>query len=286
MILPAALCGVAGLRPTHGRIPLDGVVGLAPTLDTVGPIAATAAELATAFPLLADPPRPAQRKVGVAPGDRSSIAADAAALPGMRVGVLGGWFTQTLDPGVARALDRVVAVLADAGADVSPLTLPGAAAARAAGRTIYLREAAASFAALVDSGGAGTLPPGVAERLEAGAAIGDDELAAARATQAAWRAELRDAFTRHDLLLCATSPQPAPPLDAELEATGRALLHNTYPICLGGVPALTLPAGPGADGLPAGALLIAPWDRDERLLALGAALEDHLNHPGDDDGIR
>ncbi|MDR9372215.1 amidase family protein, partial [Conexibacter sp. JD483] len=192
------------------------------------------------------------------------------------------------------------------GADVRPLTLPGAAAARAAGRTIYLREAAASFAALTGGASAttpapagaasafasagdlrSTLPPGVAERLEAGAAVGDDELAAARATRELWRAQLRDAFTRHELLLCATAPLPAPPLDAELEATGRALLHNTYPICLGGVPALTLPAGAGAEGLPAGVLLVAPWDGDERLLALGAALEDRLlNHPGDDDGIR
>jgi aspartyl-tRNA(Asn)/glutamyl-tRNA(Gln) amidotransferase subunit A len=250
VLMPAALCAVLGLRPTHGALSAAGVVPLAPSLDTVGVLATTARDVGLAWDALAGADEPALV-------DPSRL----------RVGVLGGYFDASPAPGVGAAVGAFAERLAALGATLVPLTLAGAARARIDGRTVYLAEAALSLASRAGDDPAAA----VAERLREGAAVTAGSLARAREGVATWRREVDAAFGAVDVLLTATTPVTAPAVGAESEETLRMLVQNTYPFCAAGVPALSVPAG-AVDGLPVGALLIAPRGGERRLIAVAGAV--------------
>ncbi|WP_131739626.1 amidase [Actinomadura roseirufa] len=252
-LIPAALTGVCGFRPTHGRIGLDGVTPLSPSMDTIGVIAEHPADIAAVLHVLEG--RTGERQA--APG-----------LRGLRVGVLTGWFQDEAADGVRARVDRAVRELVAAGASAGPAETPSAHRALRDARIIYRAETAASFADLVQPGR--SYAPAVEARLTN--PHGPADLARARAFREAWRAELLAAFADADVLVAATTPITAPRLDASEEAT-TALIRHAYPFCLAGVPALSVPAGFDG-GLPVGLMLVAPPGEDHRLLALGADCHD------------
>ncbi|GLZ09208.1 amidase [Actinomadura sp. NBRC 104412] len=252
-LIPAALTGVCGFRPTHGRLGLDGVAPLSPSMDTVGVIAAHPADIAAVFRVLdgetGEPPAPGLR--------------------GLRVGVLTGWFRDRTADGVRARIDRVMRELGAAGVSTRPVETPSAHLVLRHARTIYRAEAAASFAGLLQPGR--TYAPAVEARRTN--PHGPADLARARAFRNAWRAELLAAFADADVLVTATTPITAPRLDAPEDEATTALVRHAYPFCLAGVPALSVPAGLDG-GLPVGLTLAAPPGEDHRLLALGAACHD------------
>jgi Asp-tRNA(Asn)/Glu-tRNA(Gln) amidotransferase A subunit family amidase len=252
-LIPAALTGVCGFRPTHGHLALDGVVPLAPSLDTVGVIAAGPADVLEVVRLLSGGP-PIEPAHG---------------LNGLRVGVLTGWF-DAADDGVLAQVAEAVRDLAAAGASPRAVSTPSAHLVLRNARILYRAETAASFAGLLHPGR--TYAPTVEARRTT--PHGPAELASARAFLHSWRDELRTVFTEVDVLVTATTPITAPRLDApDMEAATTALVHHAYPFCLAGVPALSVPAGLH-DGLPVGLTLAAPPGEDHRLLALAAACQD------------
>ncbi len=240
--IPAACCGVAGLKTTRGRVPLDGVIPLAPSLDTIGPLARTVAGLVDGMALLE-------------PGF------SAAAKPARRVG-------RVRLPAESRIDEALDAALHAAGLVVVGVLLPGWDAATAAAMTILSAEAWRVHGDLYRSH-AGDLSPDVAARLSAASAVTEAEVAAARHQAAAWDRELRAVLAGVDVLVLPTLAREPPPLS---DPAAMSKLRYTAPFNLAGVPALSIPV-PVGGGLPAGLQIVGPAGSEALLLATAAEVE-------------
>lgn len=241
--IPAACCGVAGLKTTWGRIPLAGVWPLAPSLDTVGPMARDVAGLAAGMALL----EPGFRPAAEPPGVIGRVALDA-------------------DPPVTAAVDRA---LAAAGWQIEPVVLTGLSAARDALSDLLDGEAWAANTALVTSA-PDRVGADVLRRLREASAVSAASVAAARQHAAQWRAALLPLFQRAGLLALPTLTG-FPPLLADVPGMARIRGLNSL-VNLAGLPALALPV-PAGGHLPASVQLIGPPGGEELLLAAGAVLE-------------
>jgi len=246
--IPAAFCGITGLKTTHGRISLEGVWPLAPSLDTVGPMARDVAGVATGMALLE-------------PGFRVG------AQPVARIGRIrpDGF---DVDPVIDAAID---AALAAAGLGVAEVGLPGWLAARETCGVLLDFEAAQSdHALLADPAVRALIGPNVLARLTAAETVTLADAQEARATQPAWRAAMVVALrAAGGLLALPTVPFFPPPVAA---AAGMHFTAFTNPVNLAGFPALALPV-PSSGPLPASLQLIGPPESEELLLATGAVIE-------------
>ncbi len=261
--IPASYCGCLGLKPTTGRLPAEGMMPLAPSLDCPGPMAATAEDLALAWAILAgrDAPRLAPR----AP---------------TRVGVLGGWFARARADqlGAVRAAGEAFAA---AGAEVVELPGEGIEDVFEVWRTLAWAEFAEAHRALLER--TDLLGERTAMALRFGAERTPEQRAAARARAAEIRAWFRERLAGVDALLTPATPTPAPPAEAdEVElAPGVAVdVHRggpawcTEPVNLSGLPALAMPAGRSAEGLPLSVQLVGPEDGELLLLSWARFLEE------------
>jgi amidase len=241
--IPAACCGVAGLKTTWGRIPLTGVWPLAPSMDTIGPMARDVAGLIAGMKLLEpgfSAGEPAPRVVG-----RVVIGAD---------------------PIIDHAVD---AALAATGWDVVQVSLEGLDRATVAAMTVLDAEAWAS-----DGGYADAAPDKIGRdvlaRLREASTITPAAVGAARQDAMRWRATLASLWERVDLLALPTLLGFPPTLDKSREMV--RIRGLTSPVNLAGVPALALPVPTGGP-LPASVQLIGPAGGEESLLAAGAIFE-------------
>jgi amidase len=241
--IPATCCGVAGLKTTAGLISAEGTWPLAPTLDTIGPLARDVAGLRVGMALL-DP----AGAEGYADGGRSTWASVAR----LRL------------PASADIDAAIDAALRTAELGIVDIELGGWAGADAAATTILLAEAWASDRHLIDEG----LGDDVATRLRSGAPITAAEIAAARQVRDAWRAELRQAIEDFGPIAIPTLAEDPPRLD---DAARTGSLRHTLPVNLAGFPAVNLPA-PKA-GLPAGLQLVGLPNGESDLLDLAARIE-------------
>jgi len=245
--IPAAFCGVTGLKTTHGRVSLDGVWPLAPSLDTVGPMAVDVAGVAAGMRLLE-------------PGFAVDVS------PAGRIGRIKPAGVD-VDSDIDAAVD---AALAGSGLEVVDVDLPGWQAAREAVGLILDSEAAASNRMLLDDPARRDLiGADVRARLVQGAVITAAQLANARAFQSAWRAALTTALRDVDVLALPTV-MFYPPLCSD--AIGWQYTALTNPVNLSGFPALALPV-PSARRLPASLQLIGPPSSEALLLSIGAIVE-------------
>jgi amidase len=239
--IPAACCGVAGLKTTHGRIDMTGVRPLAPSLDTVGPIARTVADLIWGMELL----EPGFTLEGVAPAP------------------LIGRLRLEANPEVDQAIDRA---LAESGIPVMDVDLPGWDQTAADTMGVIAYEAFDVDGYLLATGKVGA---DVAERLEGGSRIGPEERRRLEAARVAWKLQLGEALGRVGLILAPVLTDFAPPLE---EASRIYSIRQAHPVNLAGVPALALPV-PSGGPMPAGLQLIGPAGSEELLLATGLLLE-------------
>ncbi len=245
--IPAAFCGVTGLKTTHGRISLDGVWPLAPSLDTVGPMARDVVGVAAGMALL-EP----GFALGTAPASRAGR---------LRPDGFG------VDPVIDEAVD---AALLRSGLEVIDVDLPGWLAASAACGMIIDAEAVQSNQALLaDAARRDLLGDEVRARLDSGATVTSTELARARAAQQPWREALQRALSAVDLLVLPTVPFFPPSL---AQAGRQRYTVFTNPVNLSGFPALALPV-PSSRRLPASLQLIGPPNSEALLLATGAIIE-------------
>src|SRR5580693_9001103 len=245
--IPAACCGIAGLKTTWGRIPLDGVWPLAPGLDTVGPMARDVAGVAAGLALL----EPGFTVTGEAP---------------QSVGVL----TIDADPRITAAIDDA---LRRAEFDLVPVTIPDLDKVMAASFTVLDAQAWQSNQDLF-AAAAGQIGGDVRDRLERASAITPAQVTAAQAVLAGWRETLAGLWRRVDML-AAPSLLGFPPLLDEVHLLWK-LRMLTSPVNVAGVPALALPIpvrGRDAGPIPANVQLIGPHNSEERLLAAGARIE-------------
>ena len=260
--VPAALCGVVGLKVTHGRVPLDGVTPLAPSLDTVGPLARSVADLAVLYGVMAG-------------DDRGVTTADLAAL---RVAVPEQWSGGVLDRATSAAFAGVLERIAAAGATVERVDEPALAVTDVAAAAVSVEITAVHrqrFAGDPDRYGVE-----VAERLRGAAAVPAGYAEDVLAWDAGARAALERLFARFDVVATPTVGATRKTIgEPEMDIDGKAVFHRTvlsqytWPVNRTGNPALALPI-PASGAPPASLQLVGPWLGEADLLGIGMALEE------------
>ena len=263
--IPAACCGVVGLKPTFADVPTDGVIPLSTSLDHVGPLTRTVEDAALVWGILTGrtPVRPN------VPGPRE-----------LRLKRLTGYFQTPLAPEVRAAFDRAVSQLSAAGITVVDSELPGTSKIVTTYVNIVLPEGAWWHKDLLDTRG-DAYSPTVRNRLESGRAISAVDYLEARATQAAFSRIVEEALAGCDALVLPTLPIVAPalgaadividPADPSTMPVRAAMLKHTQPFNLSGHPAISLPVA--TTGLPVGLQLVGRLNETSRLLEIAAACE-------------
>ena len=259
--VPASLCGVWGLRPTQGLLPLQGVYPFAASLDVVGPFTRTSADLACAFEALS--------------GQSSVTDQD---VPSLKIGRLGGWFAQDLAPELVAGMDRLLAACPN----VRTITLPEVARARAASFVITAAEGGALHLERL-RGQALAYDPATRDRLMAGALLPSMPIIHAQRIRSWFRDVLHDAFQDVDILVAPATTGVAPRLDQPTimlggkQVSARANLGLfTQPLSLAGMPVVAAPLAPAPGqpaGLPLGVQLIAAPGKESILLAFAQVME-------------
>lgn len=257
--VPAAWNDLVGLKTTAGRIPLDGVVPLAPSFDTVGPLARTVEDAAQLFALLD----------GTAAPDLGG-----ATLAGARFLVLETVALDGLEPGPARGFERALARLSAAGARIEHGRIPAVAEALDLAGVLYAPECYATWGALIETDPEAMFPP-VLARFRSGKGHEAHAHVAARQRLARLAAAFGAASAGYDAVLLPSVPIAPPPIAAVTADhalfTERNLLalRNTRIGNMMGLCALSLPTGIPSAGIS----LMAPPLHEARLLRLGAAAE-------------
>ena len=275
--MPAHFCGVTGLKTTYGRISRAGAMPLSQSLDTVGPLARSAADCALLLALMAgaDPDDPTASMAPVT----DYVAATTAPIKGLRIGVPTAFYVDDLDADIATVLNHTIAVLRREGADIVKVELPDQRQLSAACQLVLAVEAAAFHKRWLierpqDYG------PQVLMRLQNGLAIpGVTYLEALRWRGPALAAHI--AATRDvDAVLAPVAPVAAPTIAESdvgtspgAEAAIQRLTRFTRPINYLGLPALSVPAGFTGKGLPVGLQLIGRSFDEATLLRIGAAFQ-------------
>lgn len=268
--IPAALCGIAGFKPTRARVPLEGAFPLSTTLDSVGPLGPTVACCATVFQVLA----------GEAP-----LLAQATALRGLRLGVPKNYVLEDLDAEVAKAFQSAIQRLSRGGAKIVELRVPEFDEAAKASRLGGISPPEAYAVHRDHLAREREFDPRVLERILKGGSV----LAADYISLLATRSRLARSFAGEnyavDALVMPTVPCVAPPIeplerDAEAfrVANGRMLRNPSLINFLDGC-ALTLPIHAPGDA-PVGMMVVGFSGEDERVFAAGLAIESALAGQG------
>jgi aspartyl-tRNA(Asn)/glutamyl-tRNA(Gln) amidotransferase subunit A len=274
--LPASMCGVAGLRPTLGAVSRFGAMARAGSLDTVGPLARTAQDCALMLAAIAGADGDDPSTAG-APGFAGVAVPDG--LRGVVVGVERAMLDEA-DAALRPALDAALAVLRGLGAELVEVALPEREAMLAHAAVISGFEAAALHRQAM-----GATPEGFGadlfQAMQAGLAIPAEEYQAAlQARGRLGEVVAREVFGRCAVLFCPSLAAPVPTREASRTRTGEelarvhgALVRMTRPFSLLGLPALALPCGFDARGLPVGFQLAGPAWGEAAILAVGMAYE-------------
>jgi amidase len=264
--IPAACCGVTGLKTTHGRVSLEGVFALAPSLDTVGPIGTDVASVALGMRLIEPgfaPGRSEKHEDGPDPAAAVSDWAGGREHEGRVVGRLrpvGPAIDPAVDAAVDAALRTAGLVLADERVEPWPRAL-------AAGNTLLLAEGYRGHRGLLAY--PERMSARIRRRIERGGRITDGMLDEAYATRTALRTLLDGLFERYPVLALPTLTKPPPRIGAERDVD---LTELTLPFNLSGHPVLALPI-PGPAAMPGSVQLVGPPGGEERLLAIGSLVE-------------
>jgi len=275
--IPAALCGIAGLKPTYGRISRFGVYPLSWSLDHPGPMAKNVADLAQAMNILAgfDPRDPTTAKLPV-PDYTHALTQD---LSGLRLGIPDNFFFERLDGEIHSAVEKAIQDLKSLGAKVRPISVPNLPEATAAAFLILYAEGAASLEKWYcirpqDMG------DDIRNRLSLGSAIKATQYLKAQRIRRKMQEYFLNIFKAADALVTPQVPITAPKLDEKTVILGKrpeevpsALTRFTRIFNLNGFPSLSLPCGFSSSGMPIGLQVVGrPFD-EETVLKVGHAYE-------------
>jgi aspartyl-tRNA(Asn)/glutamyl-tRNA(Gln) amidotransferase subunit A len=301
---PASFCGITGLKPTYGRVSRYGLIAYGSSLDSVGALARSAADLAPVFALIAghDPldstssPDPVP-EIALGPGD----------LHGLRIGVPEEYFIQGIQEEVENAVRAAIEVMQGLGAEILPLRLPHTDLALPVYYLIAPAEASANLArfdgvrygprrsesSLADqyfTTRGELFGAEVKRRIMLGtyalsAGYYDAYYGQAQKVRTLIKADFDEAFRSVDLIACPVAPTTAFPIGAHGDDPLSMYLEDvfTLPANLAGVPGIAFPVGFDSRGLPVGLQLNAPPLEELRLLqachAYQQVTEWHKEHP-------
>jgi len=276
--LPAACCGVVGLKPTYGRVSRAGAMPLSWSMDHVGPLARTVMDGALLLGAIAGHDRldATSSRRGVPYYERVLDTP----VEGVRVGLPENYYFEELDAEVDAGVRAASKVLADLGAEVAPMRVPDPLPLVEVCNVITRAESAAIHARLVRER-PHELGPAVRARLEVGLHISaHDYLQALRLRARYTREFVARAFTAADVLVVPVIPEPAPALDAAKAGTPDEIVRRmgsfsrlTRPFNGLGLPALAMPCGFSRDGRPLAFQVVGrPFD-EATTLRLGHAYE-------------
>jgi aspartyl-tRNA(Asn)/glutamyl-tRNA(Gln) amidotransferase subunit A len=243
---PAAFCGIAGLKPTYGRVSRAGVVTLSWTLDHTGPMARSAEDCAYLLQALAghDPADPASAREPVA----DYLANLEGGVKGLRVGVVRDYFFEQVEPETVAAFERALGELGRLGATVRDVSIPSIHATPSF-MVIMLSEAFAyherDLRTRPELYGAV-----LREKLMAGGLFRADEYVQAQRLRAQIREDTARALETVDVLVTPTALGPAPAFKVVLDPDFPFAKSNMGPFNITGLPTLALPTGFSQSGLP------------------------------------
>jgi Asp-tRNA(Asn)/Glu-tRNA(Gln) amidotransferase A subunit family amidase len=254
--IPAAYCGIVGLKPSYGLVPLDGVFPLSWSLDHAGPLARNAADAALSLACLAAQPMP------LAPP----------ALHGLRIGILIRHVSTTpIGHAVTRCFGQAVEALGAAGATISKIDLPELACANQTLVTILHPEASVIHERLIATNASG-YAPGTRNQIEEGRLVSATDYVKAQRFQQRLRDAVEAAFASVDVLISPSVPYVAPFNDPEVsDGEDSEMLASGF-ANVTGHPSLSLPCGT-VGALPAGMQLTGPLGADARLLSIASTIE-------------
>lgn len=254
--IPAALCGIVGLKPTYGRVSRAGLTPLSWCLDHPGPMVRTVEDAALTMNVIAgrDPRDPATADIPV-PDYTEALSDD---IRGLRIGVVKEYFETEIDPGVADLVQRAISELGELGAEIVEVSLPLYQYAQPISNVILSAEATAAHRDILLSDG-DNLYPQVRDRLEEGLFITAAEYLRAQQARQVFCAQVAELLKDVDLLAGPVEPVTAPEiLERRIDVTGESLpavpllTKYTRVYNITGSPAISVPCGFADDGLPVG----------------------------------
>lgn len=269
--VPAALCGIFGLKPTYGRLSRGGTFLFSASLDCIGPFARSQRDIAAVFDILQGsdprdpictqrPPQPCFPEL-----DRG--------IEGLRIAVADGYFTQGAEPEAIEAVERVAQALGVA----QRVTIPESHRARAAAYLITAVEGSNLHLKNLRSR-PGDFDPATRDRFLAGALIPASWYVQAQRFRRWYRDRVREIFDRVDIILAPTTPCVAPPIGQEkMVIAGEEILVRpnlgrfTQPLSFIGLPILSFPVLSGGK-LPLGVQIVAAPYNESAILRVAAAI--------------
>ena len=282
--IPAAVCGHVGLKPTYGRISVHGVIELAQSLDTVGPMCRYVHDVALMMNILAGyDPRDVHSKNQSVPDYTEGLDGS---IHGHRAGVPKQHFFDDLDSEVERTVREAISVLEELGVEIVELDLPSAEAGHEVTLTLLTAEAGQFHQERLAAHRA-DYGVDVRELLENGLSLSATDYIKAIRVREIVRREFAQAFEKVDCILSPTAPIPAP-LRSTHDLSGGSesnrirprLTRNTRLINLLGLPSISVPCGfaqvadsNSEEGLPVGLQISGPWWSEKILLHIAHAYE-------------
>jgi aspartyl-tRNA(Asn)/glutamyl-tRNA(Gln) amidotransferase subunit A len=267
--IPAAACGIVGLKPGFGEVPTDGVVPLSPTLDHVGPLSASVEDAWSLYSaLMRSPNRPI-------PEPRP--------IEKIRLALLKQYFCDMMDDEVRTAFDGAVDTLRRTGVCVTETSVPRASLTGPVYMHISFSEAAAYHGPTLERMPERYTKP-VRLRLETARYVMAEDYVRALVGKQQLQREVDVALAENDVLVLPTMPIPAPEIGASTTKIGSSLepirplmLRLTQLFNVTGHPAISLPCGTTSTGLPCGLQLVGHRSQTDRLIAVACSIERAIN---------
>ena len=263
--IPAAACGIVGLKASLGEVSIDGVVPLSRTLDHVGPLAQSVTDACLLYHALL--------------GDTHATPPAPMPLHGLRLAVPRKYFCDLLDDEVRARFEDALDRLRSAGAHIDDIEIHHAAEIATVYLHIVLGDAAAYHAKTLESMPEKYTAP-VRIRLEMGRYVLAEDYVRALAGRERLKREVDAALSQHDALILPTLPIPAPLIGATtVQINGAAepvrnlMLRLTQPFNITGHPAISMPCGRTSAGLPCAVQLVGGRMQTDALLRVALACE-------------
>ena len=261
--IPAAFCGVVGLKPTYGLVDLTGIQPLGFSLDHAGPLTRTVADARVTLDIMAS---------------RKPLQPPPATVNEIRIGVPENFYFTQIAPAVRDAVHNAVRQAEHLGARVTPVRVPDIESLNAVGRVILLAEASALYEPYFDR--RSDFGADVLALLDQGRLVPATSYVNAQRLRKTLLQEFRELFRTIDCLFTPSTPVVAPKIgQREIELDGVtldarvAITRFSRGMNVLGFPALSMPCGQSPEGLPIGLQMIARPFEENLLFLLGEALE-------------